>query len=346
MSDLQHFELAPGYAIPRIINGCWQLTPDHGAGPASEEDTLRVLARLVEYGFSTFDCADIYEGTEELLGTFRKTLADPDAIQVHTKCVPDKTTLGELTDARIDSGIDRSLSRIGVERLDLVQYHWWDYEVPGLERLTERLLRAQSDGKIRFLGVTNFDTPHVRQIVESAANIISLQSQYSLLDRRPEQQMTAYCEESGIRILAYGALAGGFLSNRYLGASPPEEMNRSLTKYQLIVDEVGGWDALQSLLSVLARIADEHATSIGAIAARWLLDRPSVGAIILGVGSHARVEDKSALLDLVLEDEDIRKIDAHLASQPIPPGDMYDLERNPSGPHSKIIRTNLQDAAI
>jgi len=82
---------------------------------------------------------------------------------------------GELTDARIDAGIHRSLSRLGVERLDLVQFHWWDYEVPGLERLTERLLRAQSDGRIRLLGVANFDTPHVRQIVGSSENVISLQ---------------------------------------------------------------------------------------------------------------------------------------------------------------------------
>ena len=156
--------------------------------------------------------------------------------------------------------------------------------------------------------------------------------------------MTAYCEESGVRILAYGALAGGFLSNRYLGASPPGDMNRSLTKYRLIVEEMGGWDALQSLLSLLGQIADEHGTSIAAVAGRWVLDRPSVGAIILGVGTSARVEEKGALLDLVLDDDAIRKLDAHLASQKVPPGDMYDLERSPSGPHSRIIRTNLQDA--
>ncbi len=344
MPDSPRFELAPGYAVSRIINGCWQLTPDHGGGPPSEKETLAIMARLVEQGFTTFDCADIYEGTEERLGRFRRTLADPDSIQVHTKCVPNKATLGELTDAQIDTGIHRSLSRLGVERLDLVQLHWWDYEVPGLERLVERLLRAQSEGRIRFLGLTNFDTPHVRRIVGASESVISLQCQYSLLDRRPERQMTAYSAESGVRILAYGALAGGFLSHRYLGASPPGDMNRSLTKYRLIVEEAGGWDALQSLLSLLGQIADEHGTSIATVAGRWLLDRPSVGALILGIGHSARVEEKRALLDLVLDDDALRRLDAHLASQKVPPGDMYDLERNPSGPHSRIIRTNLQDA--
>ena len=155
--------------------------------------------------------------------------------------------------------------------------------------------------------------------------------------------MTAWCQESGLRILAYGVLAGGFLSNRYLGASPPDEMNRSLTKYRLIVDEVGGWDAMQSLLSVLAPIAEDHGTSIGAVAARWVLEHPSVGAVILGVGRHTRAEDRSAVVDLTLGDEDIRRIDVHLAAQPVPPGDMYALERDPSSPHSRIIRTNLQD---
>lgn len=343
MAEPGRFELAPGYTISRVINGCWQLTPDHGGGPGSAQGALGTFATLVDEGFTTFDCADIYEGTEELLGRFRGTLADPDEIQIHTKCVPNKATLGQLTDERIDAGIGRSLSRLGVERLDLVQFHWWDYETPGLQRLVDGLLRAQAAGKIRYLGVTNFDLPHVRQIVESGAAVVASQSQYSLLDRRPEQGMTAWCGESGVHLLAYGALAGGFLSDPYLGSGPPAEMNRSLTKYRLILDEVGGWGALQSLLAVLAPIARRHQTSLSAVAARWVLDRPAVGAVVLGVGRRPRVEERRALRDLALDEEDRQAIDAHLASQPSPPGRMYELERSPSGSHSRIIRTELKD---
>ena len=77
MTDVPRVELRPGYSISRIINGCWQLTPDHGGGPNAEGEALSRFAELVEHGFTTFDCADIYEGTEEMLGKFRATLDDP-----------------------------------------------------------------------------------------------------------------------------------------------------------------------------------------------------------------------------------------------------------------------------
>ena len=131
MADVPRVELAPGYSIAKIINGCWQLTPEHGGGPESRKSALRRFAELVDHGFTTFDCADIYTSTEELLGEFRRTLSDPDTIQIHTKCVPNKNSLAELDDKKIDAAIDQSLRKIGIERLDLVQFHWWDYAVPG-----------------------------------------------------------------------------------------------------------------------------------------------------------------------------------------------------------------------
>ena len=342
MTRGSRIELAPGYSINRIINGCWQLTPDHKGGPASKREALAIFSRLVEHGYTTFDCADIYEGTEELIGRFRQTLADPDRVEVHTKCVPDKQALAALTDAQIDAAIDRSRKRLRTDRLDLVQYHWWDYEVSGVERLTERLLNAQSAGRIRCIGVTNFDTPHLRKIIDAGAPIVSMQTQYSLLDRRPERAMNRFCAERKIGILAYGVLAGGFLSDRYLGSKPPAAMNRSLVKYKLVVGEIGGWDALQVLLRKLRRIAERNATSVATVAARWVLDRPAVGAVIIGIGNRARIAEKNALLDLKLQQQDREALNACLDQLRIPPGEPYQLERDPSGPHAAIIRTDLQ----
>ena len=343
MTDIERIELAPGYSIARLINGCWQLTPDHGGGPASEKETHRTFAELVEHGFTTFDCADIYAGVEESLGRFRRTLSDPGKIQIHTKYAADKDTLHELTSKDIDAAIDRSLKRLGVEQLDLLQYHWWNYDVPGLAKLTERMIRAQEAGKIRLLGVTNFNTGHVREIVDSGARIVTLQTQYSLLDRRPERQMSKLAAEAGISLLPYGVLAGGFLTEQYLGAESPAEMNRSLQKYRLIIDEVGGWDAFQALLNVLAGIAHEHDTSIAAVATRWVLDQPSVGAVMLGIGKKSRAAENVRLGGLKLDAGDRQAIAEQLWTQAIPPGDMYDLERDFDGPHTKIIKMNLHD---
>jgi aryl-alcohol dehydrogenase-like predicted oxidoreductase len=343
MTEPGRFELAPGYAVSRVINGCWQLTPDHGGGPGSEQETLRIFAELVDHGFTTFDCADIYIGVEALLGRFRRSLDNPDAIQVHTKFAPNRDTLHELTGQDIDAAVDRSLQRLGVEQLDLLQFHWWDYATPGLEDAVARLLRAQQAGKIRLLGLTNFDTRHVRQIAATGANIVSLQAQYSLLDRRPEKQMAALAAETGIRLLPYGVLAGGFLAEKYLHTACPETMNRSLQKYRLIIEETGGWAVFQQLLGLLAGIAEKHRSSIGAVAARWILDQPHVAAVILGIGSRSRAKENLALANLRLDDEDRQAIFAQLNTQAIPAGDMYELERDPGGPHTRIIKKNLHD---
>lgn len=345
MNSVPRIELSPGYSISRIINGCWQLTPDHGGGPGSEKATHRIFAELVDAGFTTFDCADIYIGVEESIGRFRKSLANPDSIQIHTKYAANKDTLHELTNEKIDAAVDRSLQRLGVERLDLLQFHWWNYEVPGLENMTERLVRAQKAGKIRLLGVTNFDTDYVRSIVEGGAELVSIQTQYSLIDRRPEKKMTTLSRERGVRLLPYGVLAGGFLSERYLDAPSPENMNRSLQKYRLMIDEMGGWALFQRLLHVLSDIAKKHDTKISTIAAGWALNQPEVVAINLGTGSTSRAAQNTDIGELRLDNEDRKRIDEQLALQAIAPGDMYDIERDTEGRHSKIIKMNLHESS-
>lgn len=333
--------LAPGYTIACVINGCWQLTPDHGGGPRSQAEALGRFAELVDQGFTTFDGADIYVGVEATLGAFRRSLADPERIQIHTKYVPDRAALATLRPADVDAAIDRSRRRLAMDQLDLVQFHWWRYDVPGLAMVVERLREAQARGWIRLLGCTNFDTAHVRELLDQAVPIVSLQAQYSLLDRRPERAMTALCAERGVRLLAYGALAGGYLTAARLGADDDTPANRSLTKYRLIIEEAGGWARYQSLLRLLGRIGEKHGVGPEAVAVRWLLDQPAVAGVILGVGRRSRVDSHRALLGLRLDDDDRAGLADFLARQPVPPGDMYDLERDPAGRHAGIIKTDL-----
>jgi len=345
MAEITRAWLAPGYSVASVINGCWQLSPDHGGGPADEAGIFNMFAELVEHGFTTFDCADIYTGVEDLLGRFRRRLPDPEKIQVHTKLVPDKSTLHQLTAERVDAVIHRSLKRLGAERLDLVQFHWWDYDIDGMDLLTERLLKAQQAGKIRLLGATNFDTAHIRQLLLEGIPVVSLQTQYSLLDRRPEKHMAALARDAGVALLPYGVLAGGFLSEKYLGVQTPLASNRSLAKYRLIIEEAGGWDAFQDLLQVLSGIAGKHEVSIGLVAAKWVLDQTAVKAIILGTGSKSRAPQNIKLAELELDAEDLQAIRRQLARQKIPAGDMYDLERDETGVHASIIKTELQRGA-
>ena len=129
------FALRPGYEISRIICGGWQLATEHNAMDRSS--AVDHLADYAEAGIFTFDCADIYTGVEELMGAMRAEVerrhgaAARARIKVHTKCVPDLARLADVDRAYIRAVVDTSLKRLRTERLDLVQFHWWDYAVPG-----------------------------------------------------------------------------------------------------------------------------------------------------------------------------------------------------------------------
>jgi aryl-alcohol dehydrogenase-like predicted oxidoreductase len=339
--------LAPEYSISRLIKGGWQLAGGHGA--IDRAQALDDMRRFVDAGITTFDCADIYTGVESLIGDFLDGLrrdrgeAATHAVQVHTKYVPDLDRLPTLTRQDVAATIDRSLSRLRVERIDLVQFHWWDYAVPGYVEAAGWLADLRSEGKIRLVGLTNFDTSRVREILDAGVAIASHQVQYSLLDRRPEHGMIDLTRDRGIRLLWYGGLAGGFLSERWLNAPEPHDPleNRSLVKYRLIIEEWGGWTLFQELLRTLDAIARRHGVTIGAVALRWTLDRPGAAAVIVGARHARHLAATLAACDLRLDDEDRSAIERVLARSRGPAGDVYDLERVKGGRHAAIMKYNL-----
>jgi aryl-alcohol dehydrogenase-like predicted oxidoreductase len=343
----ERFELAPRYSVSRVINGLWQLSRGHHAEAVDPREAVRTLLRLVDAGFTTFDCADIYLGVEELLGLLLRELKaahqDPAAVQIHTKYVPDRSALVALKRADVARAIEGSLARLGVERLDLVQLHWWDYDQLGFLEVAGWLSELQNEGKIRCLGTTNIDTPRLETLIGAGIPIVTNQAQYSLLDRRVEGSMAPLCKDHGIRLLCYGVLAGGFLTDNYLGVPKPQPPfeNRSLTKYKLIIDEFGGWGLFQELLEVLHEIALRHASSIAAVATRWALERGSVAAVMVGVRSDAHLDDTLRVFGLRLDDEDRNRIDTFLARAEGPTGDPFELERSPESRHSQIMWTDL-----
>ena len=339
--SVPRFELAPGYSVARVINGCWQLAGGHGGGDPA--DLAGRLDRLVAAGFTTFDCADIYTGVEELLGRLGKGRS----IEVHTKYVPDLEELPRLRRRDVERGVDRSLARLGVERLDLVQFHWWDYGVPGYVEVAGWLGELVAAGKIRRLGVTNFDARRLEEMLATGAPIVSNQTQYSLLDRRAAGEMTDLATRRGLGLLCYGALAGGFVSDGWRGRpEPAADANRSHTKYRLIVDELGGWSALQEILEALAAVASRHGVTSANVAARWVLEQPAVGAVILGLGRGDRVAENQAIFAFDLDEEDHRRLDAVLARHPGPSGPVFGLEREPGGRHEVLLKKNLQKEGV
>lgn len=339
--------LAAGYAVPRVINGAWQLAADHG-GSVEPRQAVEALLPLVDAGFGTFDCADIYTGVETLLGRLirvhrRRTSSVP--ICIHTKLVPDQSALPTLDRAYVTRVVDRSLQRLGVEHLDLVQLHWWDYGVPGMIEAAGHLDDLRRGGKIRHLGVTNFDVEHLGRLVGAGIPIVSHQVQYSLLDRRPATAMAAFCQQHDIQLLAYGSLAGGFLADSYCGVPAPASLtNRSLVKYRLIIDECGGWSALQRALATVQAVARRHGVSVASVATRWVLDQRQVAATIVGSRHAGHLAARQAMLSLQFDADDRARLVQALDHLPSPAGPVYGLERTADGPHARIMKTELNQA--
>ena len=341
--------LASGYRFARLIKGGWQLAGGHG--PVDDAAAIADMSAFAEAGITTFDCADIYTGVEQRIGAFlrdyRQRYGEESAggIQVHTKYVPDLAALATLARRDVEAAVDRSRRRLGLERLDLVQFHWWDYTVPRSVEVGQWLGELRRSGAIREIGATNFDVPRLRALVEAGVPVATHQVQYSLVDRRPENGMAAFCRERGIGLIAYGALLGGFFSERWLGAAepvPPLE-NRSLVKYKLIIDAFGGWTAFQAVLRAAQGVAERHGTPLGTVALAWALGRPGVSAVIVGARNARQLPATLAALDLDLDAEDHARLAAAVQGRG-PGGDTYALEREKGGPHASIMRYDLNSA--
>ncbi len=343
MTRPETIELASGYRIPRVLRGGWQLAGGHGE--VNRERAIEDITAFVDAGLDTVDGADIYTGVEALYGEFnaRHDQGNARRLQVHTKFVPDFDDLARVDEAYVRRIVERSRQRLRRQRLDLVQLHWWNYEVPGMVQAAQHLHRLQREGLIGQLGGTNFDAPQTLAMLDAGVPLVSMQVQYSLLDRRPERALVPLCRQRGVQLLCYGTIAGGFITDAWLGRPEPgpELSNRSLIKYKLIIDDFGGWAAFQTLLRALRTVADKHSSSIAAVATRWVLDREGVAAAIVGARYADRLADTLSVFDLRLDAEDHARLAPLLAAHPGPEGDCFALERDKSGRHGRIMKYNL-----
>ncbi|WP_442578770.1 aldo/keto reductase [Mesorhizobium sp. ASY16-5R] len=348
---MQRIKLAPDYEISRVIRGGWQMASGHGA--VRSDDPVADLIAFADAGITTFDCADIYTGVEDLIGRFRLRYRELrgqealDRIKVHTKFVPDLEILPRINKSQVESLIDQSLRRLKMERLDLVQFHWWDYAADRWLETAVWLEELRKAGKIHKVSATNFDTGRMLAMIDAGVPLTSMQVQYSLLDSRPAKRMAAAAMEHGVSLLCYGTVAGGFLGDRWLGTPEPGEAleNRSLVKYKLIIGEIGGWDFFQALLKTLRGIADRHGVDIATVASAAMLTKPAVAGVIVGARTRDHLDSNLAISDVALTERDNAEIAAVLAQARELEGDVYTLERDRHGRHGSIMKYNLNKGA-
>jgi aryl-alcohol dehydrogenase-like predicted oxidoreductase len=155
--------------------------------------------------------------------------------------------------------------------------------------------------------------------------------------------MVDFCREHNMKLLCYGTVAGGFLSQQYVGVPEPKEPfeNRSLVKYKLIIDDFGGWELFQELLVALSTIATKYNASITNVATRYVLEKSQVAGIIIGGYDTSFLRDNLKVFEFHLDEEDRDMIQKILGKSIGPQGDTYSLERIKGGKHASIMRYNL-----
>lgn len=303
--------------ICRVLNGMWQTSG--GWGRIDRDDAVESMLKYADAGLGTFDMADHYGPAEDLYGIFinRVRRERPpellENIRGLTKWVPPPV---KMTSKFVRDSIDVSRKRMDVASLDMLQFHWWDYSNSGYLDALKHLTDLKEEGKIKTVALTNFDTERLQIILENEIPVVSNQVQHSIVDMRPQQKMAELCQLMGVKLITYGTVMGGLLSEKFLDtnlnipfAGPPLN-TPSLQKYKRMVDAWGGWGLFQVLLQTLNKVASKHGVSIPTVAVRYILDQQAVAGSMIGVrlGLAEHVNDTNAVFSLVLDEEDVNSI--------------------------------------
>ncbi len=326
MTSIPRYPIGEGLSVSRVINGLWQIADLERDGREFDVDQAAMaMSPYVDAGLTTFDMADHYGSAEVIAGIFG------DRAERLTKWTPKP---GPVSREDVREAVERSLKRLRTDRIDLLQFHAWMYDDPSWLDAMFHLQDLKREGLIRHIGVTNFDTAHLRVAVQSGIEIVSNQVSVSVLDGRALGPMSDFCLTRNVRLLAYGTLLGGFLTEAWLGHDEPD-WDRLLTwsqmKYGRFIRAAGGWSAFQQLLRRLDEVATKHGVPMAAVASRAVLDHEAVAAIIVGtrLSKSSHIEDTLRVFDLVLDDEDRKTLAKGRAYLKPIPGDCGDEYRKP-----------------
>ena len=321
-----------GVSVGPVITGLWQMADQERDGRHFDVD--RAAEELADYarsGFDTFDMADHYGSAEVVAGKAARILEAEGrpAPTILTKWCP---APGPMDRTTVRQGVETALERLGREKVDVMQFHWWRYESPEYLDALAHLTELRDEGLIGAIGLTNFDAAHLGIVLAQGIPVTSNQVCFSLLDRRARGELADVAETNGVRLLAFGTLLGGFLARRWLGAAEPEDIpDWSRMKYKRFIDAAGGWSRYQGLLDTLDRTARKHRVSVSNVATAWVLGQRAVASVIVGVrlGENDHRDDNRSMLGVALDEDDLARISAATEALDPIPGDCGDEYRKP-----------------
>lgn len=332
MTDVpERWQLDAGHSASRLLAGLWQVADMEKAGVTLDPDRgADALAAYAAAGFDTFDMADHYGSAELIAGRLlARSRGQGTRPLAFTKWCPPP---GPMTADIVRRGVEERRTRLGVDRIDLLQFHWWSFAHPAWLDALHRLAELRAEGLINAIGLTNFDAAHLHLALADGIPIATNQVSFSLVDRRAAGPLSELCRATGVKLLAYGTLCGGFLSEKWLAQSAPDALSDwSHSKYRRFIEAAGGWEAFQGVLGAAGEIAGKHGVSIANVATRWVLDHESVAGVIIGarLGESEHRADNLKVFDFALDADDRARLGAAFARTTPIPGDCGDEYRRP-----------------
>ncbi len=312
-----------GLDVSRICLGTMTYgEPDRGGHPWSlpEADSLPLIKQAVELGINFFDTANVYSAgsSEEIVGRALKEYTRRDevviATKVHGSMNPGRPNGGGLSRKAIMTEIDSSLSRLGVDYVDLYQIHRWDYETP-IEETLEALHDVVKAGKARYIGASSMYAWQFSKALYTAdlhgwTRFVSMQDHYNLLHREEEREMLPLCEDQDVAVLPWSPLARGRLTRDWAETTARSETDQfGRTLYSA--------GSAEAIVDRVREIADERGAPRAQVALAWVARQPVVTAPIVGARTSQHLEDAVAALDLDLTDEDLWRLEEPYVAQPV-----------------------------
>ncbi len=311
-SDLQLSAI--GFGAWAIGGGDWSFA----WGPQDDNDSIEAIHRALDLGVNWIDTAAIYGlgHSEEVVARALKSVSRKP--YVFTKCGirwnADGSTYRSLKPASIVEELEASLRRLNVETIDLYQIHWPDPD-PEIEKAWETMARFREQGKVRFIGVSNFNVDQMKRVREIAL-ITSLQPPYSMLRPAIEAEILPFARDAGIGVINYSPMVSGLLTGKMtperVAAMPADDWRRKGVEF----NEPRLSRNLR-LVDLLREIGNDHSLTPGVVAVAWTLHNPGITAAIVGGRSGKQVEELSAVLHFRLTEDEYARINAFLISNPV-----------------------------
>jgi aryl-alcohol dehydrogenase-like predicted oxidoreductase len=299
--------------ITRVGFGAWAIGGggwEFGWGPQQDEESIAAIQHGIEQGINWIDTAAAYGfgRSEEVVGKAISGL--PRKPYVFTKCSllegPGRKVVHSLKRDSVLREAEDSLTRLGVDAIDLYQIHWPN-PADQVEEGWSALAELKERGLVRHIGVSNFDTAQLRRIGQIAP-VETLQPPYSLVSRDAENSVLPYAEASGIGVIVYSPMGSGLLTGAMtrerIARLPDDDWRKTdpdFTEPRLT--------AHLNLVARLARVAERHGVTPGAVAVAWTLRNPAVDAAIVGFRSPAQVDPLLPAAGLTLTDDDVAEIE-------------------------------------